>query len=98
MSVSFKDADARIQKTNEALLMSMSKLLDLRNFNQITVHDLCLEAEIARATFCSHYLDKYDLLKYWLNMQEPMVLIAVILTALSEYRSTPLGLSLRPRT
>jgi len=62
-----KKEDLRIIKTNRALLQSMGKLLETRNFGEITVNDLCAEAQISRATFYSHYSDKYDLLKYWLQ-------------------------------
>lgn len=46
---------------------SMSTLLNRRAFGQITVNDLCEEAFISRATFYTHFNDKYDLLKYWMT-------------------------------
>lgn len=63
----FKKEDLRTLKTKKALMAAMSKLLALQNFTQITVHGLCEEALISRATFYSHFADKYDLLKYWLT-------------------------------
>lgn len=62
-----KKDDLRVFKTQKALLLAMSRLLKIRNFNQITVNNLCEEAMISRTTFYSHYKDKYDLLKFWLE-------------------------------
>lgn len=67
MPDNFKNEDVRIQKTKEALMGAMSKLLELQNFNQITINDLCKEAQIGRTTFYAHFHDKYDLLKIWLT-------------------------------
>lgn len=53
---------------------AMAKLLQLRNFNQITVNDLCEEAQISRATFYSHFADKYDLLKHWMMLKRPEII------------------------
>lgn len=44
----------------------MFSLLESRNFGKITVSDICMEALISRATFYSHFIDKYDLLRDWL--------------------------------
>lgn len=59
--------DIRTHKTHNVLIVAMSKLLERRNFTQITVKDLCEEAQIGRSTFYSHFNDKYELLKYWLT-------------------------------
>lgn len=68
-----KKADIRIIKTHQALISAMSKLLELRNFSQITVNDLCDEAQISRTTFYSHFNDKYDLLEYWFESVKPKI-------------------------
>lgn len=62
-----KNNDLRIKKTKKSLYDAISTLLNQRNFNNITVHDLCLEAHVSRATFYAHFRDKYDLLKYLLS-------------------------------
>lgn len=67
MSDNFKKKDLRVLKTYKALFAAMSKLLNSRNFNHITIIDLCKEALISRTTFYSHFIDKYDLLKHWLT-------------------------------
>jgi len=66
MTVSVENGDLRIKKTEKALDIAMSSLLKSYNFNRITVKDICEEAMISRATFYTHFLDKYDLLKTWL--------------------------------
>lgn len=64
MPGSFKREDLRIVKTYKALESSLMILLEKRNFNHITVYDLCEEALVSRATFYTHFNDKYDLLRY----------------------------------
>lgn len=74
MPGNFKKEDLRVIKTQKSLLVSMSMLLEHRNFAQITVNDLCEGAQISRATFYSHFIDKYDLLKYWLtNLKSTLI-------------------------
>lgn len=62
-----KKIDLRVQKTHKALLDALLTLLRRRNFNDITINDLCSEAFVSRATFYSHFNDKYDLLNYYLT-------------------------------
>ena len=59
--------DIRIAKTRNAIIDAMSELLKYRNFNHITVKDLCAEALVSRATFYAHFEDKYALLQHWLT-------------------------------
>jgi len=63
--------DMRIIKTRKSIINAMSKLLEHQNFRQIAVIDLCEEAMVSRATFYSHYKDKYDLLQHWLPAFKP---------------------------
>lgn len=66
MSYNAEKADLRRIKTDKALKTAMLTLLSYRSFNNLTVSDLCKEALVSRATFYSHYTDKYDLLRAWL--------------------------------
>lgn len=52
--------DQRILKTYHALITAFFQLLNERKFEEITVNDLCNEANIRRATFYKHFTDKYD--------------------------------------
>lgn len=71
MQDNFKKEDLRVLKTHRVLIAAMTKLLEHRNFSQITVNDLCEEAQISRTTFYLHFNDKYNFLSYWLsNMNE----------------------------
>lgn len=58
--------DLRIRRTDKALSNAMAKLLERQNFIQLTINNLCNEALVSRATFYAHFIDKYDLLEYWL--------------------------------
>lgn len=62
-----KKEDLRVVKTHKALINAMFSLLCRRNFNDITINDLCSEALVSRATFYTHFNDKYDLFKYFLR-------------------------------
>lgn len=73
MQESIKKEDIRVSKTRKMLLNAMSQLLKARNFNQITVNDLCKDALISRTTFYAHFLDKYDLLRCWLGSAVPQL-------------------------
>jgi AcrR family transcriptional regulator len=64
----------------------MLSLLRRRNFNKITVYDLCGEALVSRTTFYTHFNDKYSLLQHYLEdleaalMQVPPEARAVAIT------------------
>jgi len=42
---------------------SFIKLLEKKSLSQITIKEICEDADINRATFYAHYNDQYDLLK-----------------------------------
>lgn len=56
--------DLRVQKTHQTLITSFSDLLQTKSFEQITVQDLCANANVRRSTFYRHFNDKYDLLNH----------------------------------
>ncbi|MDR1157188.1 MAG: TetR/AcrR family transcriptional regulator [Oscillospiraceae bacterium] len=66
-SGNFRKEDLRIVKTNKTLVLAMLSLLRRRNFNRITVYDLCGEALVSRTTFYAHFNDKYSLLRHCLE-------------------------------
>ena len=54
--------DARIIKTKEKLFSAFRVLLSEKQFEDITIQEVCSRAEIRRATFYKHFTDKYDFL------------------------------------
>lgn len=54
--------DARIRKTKEKLFYAFRTLLSEKQFEDITIQEICSKAEIRRATFYKHFTDKYDFL------------------------------------
>jgi len=56
--------DPRIKRTRNLILESFSNLLAEKNFGSISVQDVTDKAQINRATFYSHFQDKYALLDY----------------------------------
>lgn len=63
-----KEKDLRYHRTRIRILSSVTKLLQTKKFEQITVTNICEEAEISRSGFYLHYVDKYDLVE--VNLKE----------------------------
>lgn len=56
--------DPRVKRTRSLILQSFEQLLAEKNFEAISVQDVTDKAQINRATFYSHFQDKYALLDY----------------------------------
>lgn len=70
------------KRTLDALSGAMFFLLSEKSFEEITVGELCEQAQYPRATFYNYFDDKYDLLNYcWLSLAERI--------RLSEYHHAP---------
>lgn len=54
-------ADRRTIYTQNVIKEALLKLLDNQSLKKITVKEICLEADINRATFYRHYTDIYNL-------------------------------------
>ncbi|WP_339296986.1 TetR/AcrR family transcriptional regulator [Paenibacillus sp. FSL R5-0623] len=54
--------DPRIIRTRKLLMDAFTKLTQKKGFKDITIKDITDEANINRATFYSHFQDKYDLI------------------------------------
>lgn len=55
--------DLRVIKTLKSIDNAIVALLKYKNFEDITVKDICEKAMINRGTFYSHYKDKYALIQ-----------------------------------
>lgn len=53
--------DLRVKRTNKLITQAFMKLLRQKSFDKITINDISDEAMINRATFYSHFKDKFDL-------------------------------------
>lgn len=58
---SIKNNDIRITKSKNNMYQALVSLLQEREFEKITVIDICKRAKLNRMTFYNHYQDKYDL-------------------------------------
>ena len=54
--------DARVSRTRAKLFSSFTELLSEKTFEDITINEICVRADIRRATFYKHFSDKYDFL------------------------------------
>ncbi|WP_260287159.1 TetR/AcrR family transcriptional regulator [Peribacillus aracenensis] len=54
--------DRRILKSQEAIKNAFMELMSEKDFDKITVKDICNGANVGNRTFYLHYLDKFDLL------------------------------------
>jgi AcrR family transcriptional regulator len=61
--------DPRVKRTRNLILGSFNGLLTEKSFDSISVQDVTEKAEINRATFYKHYVDKYALLDEWVQQQ-----------------------------
>jgi AcrR family transcriptional regulator len=55
--------DPRILRSRQMLMEALAKLLDRKEFNDISVQEIASEATLNRATFYLHYADKNALLQ-----------------------------------
>jgi len=56
--------DPRVKRTRNLILTAFESLLAEKGFESISVQDVTDKAEINRATFYKHFVDKYALLDY----------------------------------
>jgi AcrR family transcriptional regulator len=59
--------DARVVKTKRKLLSTFRTLLKEKNFEDITVNEICDAADVRRATFYKHFTDKLAFLKFFIG-------------------------------
>jgi AcrR family transcriptional regulator len=59
--------DPRVKRTRSLILQSFSDLLAEKGFESISVQDVTDKAQINRATFYAHFVDKYELLDHWIS-------------------------------
>ncbi|KAF0196192.1 MAG: TetR family transcriptional regulator [Bacillota bacterium] len=55
--------DRRVKYTKMVLKESFIKLLEKKDISQISIKEICEDADINRTTFYAHYSDQYDLLR-----------------------------------
>ena len=58
-----KKVDRRVKYTKMVLKESLINLLEKKDISQITIKEICEDADINRTTFYAHYSDQYDLLR-----------------------------------
>ena len=58
-----QELDRRTRKTRKAISDAFWKLMQEKDFEDITINDITETADIHRATFYLHYQDKYDWLE-----------------------------------
>lgn len=57
--------DLRFFKTKNKIINGMVKLLEKKAFDDISVKNICEEAQISRSAFYLHYEDKYNLVNQY---------------------------------
>lgn len=63
MTMSEIKIDPRIKRTRKLIMDSFIELAMKKDVKDITIKDITAEATVNRATFYSHFTDKYDLLE-----------------------------------
>ena len=59
--------DLRVQKTYTALFHAFQELMKEKDFDSITVKELCNTALVRTATFYKHFSDKYDFFQFMIQ-------------------------------
>lgn len=59
--------DRRVRKTQKAVKTAFAKLLSNNDIKDITIKELCEEADINKSTFYLHYKDIYDCADSFMN-------------------------------
>src|SRR5699024_11245548 len=62
-----ENVDLRIQKYYKSLIENFEGLLNEKEFEKISVTEICDAAMIRRPTFYQHFLDKYDFLTFFIK-------------------------------
>ena len=62
-----EDLDLRVQKTYKSLIETFEVLVHEKEFEKISVTEICNAAMIRRPTFYTHFLDKYDFLTFFIK-------------------------------
>ncbi len=62
-----KNLDLRVQKTYTCLMNALMDILKEKNFEEITVNELCERALVGRGTFYKHFKDKYEFFSFVLG-------------------------------
>lgn len=68
-----ENLDLRIQKTYKSLIENFEGLLNEKEFEKISVTEICDAAMIRRPTFYQHFLDKYDFLTFFIKHKMNLV-------------------------
>lgn len=63
-----KAQDLRVTKTYKALFEAFMALLSEKQFENITVLELCEKAMVRRATFYKHFADKYEFFTFFIRV------------------------------
>lgn len=67
MTYIMENLDLRVQKTYKSLIDAFEDLLHEKEFEKISVTELCDAAMIRRPTFYKHFLDKYEFLTFFIK-------------------------------
>jgi len=59
--------DLRVRRTRAVLQKALVELTIEKGFTEVTVRDIAQRAMVNRSTFYHHYLDKYDLLRQYVD-------------------------------
>lgn len=88
---SSKLLDLRVRRTYKFLWEALMSLMGEREFESITVTDICERAMVHRTTFYKHYEDKYGLLYH--GMHDELTSLFSSLTSPAEVKDASKGIA-----
>ena len=67
------ELDLRTQKTYGALIAAFEALMKEKTFDELTVHELCVRANVGRNTFYAHFENKYAFFRYFMSLRKDQI-------------------------
>lgn len=61
------NSESKFKNTSIKMNKALLELLEVKNFSEITIIELCKKANVNRSTFYSHYENTYELLEETIN-------------------------------
>ena len=59
-----RKVDVRVKRTYKQLTAGLIQLLTVKSFDDLSVSEICEQADVHRATFYKHFNDKYEFLNF----------------------------------
>jgi len=81
-----RKTDRRVNRTRRLLREALMSLVIDKDFDSLTIEDICDQADVGRTTFYLHYRDKEDLLLECINLTVDELVAQISSVSLSDWQ------------